>query len=109
MKTNVQCSLEDFRMPLLKFYSLFDKSMMPKLTFGKRATFTLVTCLSIKHPKIFQGALSICFHKEVHSHGHYISHFIDKQVTSVKVTRSPKVSFGIMLLSNKNRILTRAF
>ena len=84
--------------------------MMPKLTFGERATFTLVTCLSIKkHPKIFQGALSICFHKEVHSDGHYISRFIDKQVTSVKVALSPKVSFGIMLLSNKNRILTRAF
>ena len=65
-----------------------------------------------KHSKIFQGALSICFHKEVHSHGHYISRFIDKQVTSVKVAHSPKVhvlSFGIMLLSNKNRILTRAF
>ena len=106
MKTNVQCSLEDFRMPLLKFYSLFDKSIMPKLTFGKRATFTLVTCLSIKHPKIFQGALSICFHKEVHSGSHYISHFIDKQVTAVKVALSLKVSFGIRVLSNMNQMLT---
>ena len=72
--------------------------MMPKLTFGERATFTLVTCLSIKHPKIFQGALRICFHKEVHSDGHYISCFIDKQVTSVKVALSLKVSFGIRFL-----------
>ena len=83
--------------------------MMPKLTFGERATFTLVTCLSIKHPKIFQGALSICFHKEVHSDGHYISHFIDKQVISVKVNLSPKVSTGIKLLSNMNKILIKAF
>ena len=35
--------------------------MMPKLTVGERATFTLVTCLSIKHPKIFQGALAFVF------------------------------------------------
>ena len=57
---------------------------------------------------MFQGALNTCFYKKVHSGGHYTSHFIDKQVTSVKVALSPKVSFGIMLLSNKNRILTRA-
>ena len=53
--------------------------------------------------------MSICFHKEIHSGGHNIFHFIDKQVTTVKVDLSPKVSFGIRLLSNKNRILTRAF
>ena len=53
--------------------------------------------------------MSICFHKEIHSGGHYISHFIDKQVTSVKVDLSPKVSFGIKLLSNMNRILMRVF
>ena len=34
---------------------------------------------------------------------------IDKQVTSVKVALSPKVSFGIRLLSNMNRILMRVF
>ena len=62
-----------------------------------------------KHSKIFQGALSICFDKEVHSGGHYISHFFDKQVISVKIPFSPKVSFGIRLLSNMNRILMRAF
>ena len=55
------------------------------------------------------GALSICFHKEVHSGGHYISRFIDKQVTSVKVALSPIVSLGIRLLSNMNKILTKAF
>ena len=33
---------------LVKILFLFDKSMMPKLTFGERATFTLVSCLSIK-------------------------------------------------------------
>ena len=58
---------------------------------------------------MFQEALNTCFHKKVHSGGHYASHFIKKQVTSVKVALSPKVSFGIMLFSNKNRILTRAF
>ena len=56
-----------------------------------------------------KAALSICFNKEVHSDGHYISHFIDKQVISVNIPFSPKVSFGIRLLSNMNRILTRAF
>ena len=59
--------------------------MMPKLTFGERATFVLVTCLSIKHPKIVQGALSICFHKEVHSGGPFILCFSDQQVTSIKI------------------------
>ena len=53
--------------------------------------------------------MSICFHKEIHSGGHSISHFIDKQVTSVKVDLSPKVSFDNRLLSNTNKILTRAF
>ena len=43
---------------------------------------------------MFQGALNTCCHKKVHSGGHYTSHFIDKQVISVKVARSPKVSFG---------------
>ena len=59
--------------------------------------------------KIFQGAQSICFYKEPHSGGHYISHFIDKQVISVKVALSPKVSYGIRLLLNINRVLVRAF
>ena len=31
-----------------KILFIFDKNLMPKLTFGVRATFTLVTCLSIK-------------------------------------------------------------
>ena len=53
--------------------------------------------------------MSICFHKEIHSGGHYVSHFIDKQVTSVKIDLSPKVSFGIRLLSNMNGILMRVF
>ena len=43
------------------------------------------------------------------SRGHYISPFIDKQVTSVKVALSPKVSYDIRLLSNMNRILVRVF
>ena len=41
--------------------------------------------LKAKHSKIFQGALSICFHNEVHSGGHYISRFSDQQVTSIKI------------------------
>ena len=32
---------------------------------------------------------------EVHSGGHYISHVIEKQVISVKLDLSPKVTFGI--------------
>ena len=51
---------------------------------------------------MFHGALNICFHKKVHSGGHYISGFIDKEVTSVKVALSPKVSFCTRLLSNRN-------
>ena len=31
------------------------------------------------------NALSICFHKEVHSGGHYIARFSDQQVTSIKI------------------------
>ena len=53
--------------------------------------------------------MSICFHRETHSDGHYISHFINEQVTSVKVDLSPKVSFCIRFLSNMNRILMRVF
>ena len=63
-------------------------------------------------PKAFQnfpGALSICFNTEVHSGGHYISHFFYKQVISVKIPFSPKASFGIRLLSNMSRILMRIF
>ena len=56
---------------------------------------------------MLQGALNTCFHKNVHSGSHYISHFIDKQVTSVKVALSPKVNFGIRLLPNMNKILTK--
>ena len=41
------------------------------------------------------------------SRGHYISRFIDKQVTSVNVALSPKVSFSIRLLSHMNKILVR--
>ena len=38
-----------------------------------------------KSSKIFQGALSICFYKEVHSGGHYISRFPEQQVTGIKI------------------------
>ena len=71
--------------------------------------FSVMNEFSTKHSKILQGVLSICFHKEVYSGGHYISHFFDEQVTSVKIPLSPKVSCGIRLLSNMNIILTRAF
>ena len=37
-----------FQNALVKMLFIFDKSLMPKLTFGERATFTLVMCLSIK-------------------------------------------------------------
>ena len=53
--------------------------------------------------------MNICFYKKVHSGSHYISSFIDKRVTSVKVALSPKVSFGIRLLAKMNRVLVRAF
>ena len=43
-----------------------------------------------KHSKTFQGTLSICFHKEVHSGGHYISHSSDQQVTSIKIAVASK-------------------
>ena len=36
-------------------------------------------------------------------------HSIDKQMISVKVNLSPKLSFGIRFLSNMNRVLVRAF
>ena len=62
-----------------------------------------------KHSNIFNGALNICFHKKVHSGGHLISHFTDKQVASVKIALSPEVSFDIRLLSNMNKILMRVF
>ena len=53
--------------------------------------------------------MSICFHKDAHSGGHCSSHLFHKKVTSVKITLSPKVSFGISFSSNLNRILMRVF
>ena len=85
-------------------------ALSPKVNFGIRLLSNMNKILT-KHLKIFQGAQSICFYKEPHSGCHYICifHFIDKQVMSVKVALSPKVSYGIRLLSNMNRVLVRAF
>ena len=66
-------------------------NLSPKVSTGIRLLSNMNKIL--KHSKIFQGGMSICFHKEIHSGGHYISHFIDKQVTIVKLDLSPKVSF----------------
>ena len=62
-----------------------------------------------KHSKIFQGALSICFNKEVHSGGHYISRFSDQQVTSIKIAVTSKEGQSMKLLSNMNEFLPKAF
>ena len=76
--------------------------------------------LSRKHSKLFQGALSICFHNEVHSGGHYISHFSDQQVTSInpkeltisETTESTSVASFLDLLfirDNSNNITTKLY
>ena len=42
---------EKFQNALVKIQFIFDKSLMPVLTFGERAIFTLVTCLSKENGK----------------------------------------------------------
>ena len=59
--------------------------------------------------RIFNGALNICFHKEVHSGGHCISQFPDQQVTSIKIAVASKEGGSKKHLSNVIELLTKAF
>ena len=77
----------------------------PNVSFGIRLLSNMNRILL----RVFENLPGICFYEEVFAGGHRMSRFSDKQVISVKIALSLKASFGIRLLSNMNRILTRAF
>ena len=64
-------------------------ALLTKVNFGTRLCQISIE-FEREYLKIFQRALNICFHKDVHSSGDYISRFIYKQVTSIKIAVASK-------------------
>ena len=64
-------------------------ALSPKVSYGIRL-FSSMNRVLVRAFENFQGALSICFYKEAHSGGPYISDFSHQQVTSIKIAVASK-------------------